>query len=540
VSAFKGKNLAQGALAGFIAAVKQGKIKPGSYLVIEKLDRFSRDDADEALSAFTQLLKAGIAIVTLDPEKEWTAEAIKGFGIMELVLHFILSNQESQKKSERLGSAWRNKKRNAKSKIVTRQTPFWIVIEDGKAKFDPDGVKVIRLIFEMAAKGYGSTVIAKTLNRKGVKAPQNKSTGWHGSTVSKLLRSRQPIGEYQPYKLSDGPKKRVPDGEPVADYYPAAITKAQWDKVQKDLTHRRLARGKTTRTASNLFQGLVTDAHDGGLVRLKNMNNYPYLVNKLNERGLSEHRWSFSYSAFEQRFLEIVGELRPRDLVVSDFAIGDDWERLAEVEKKIEKIKLAMAGDGDFDSLLEVLQKLEKEKKRLTQGVPVSPISQKQDLADCQSVVEMLGKAKGAQLTDLRIRLRSLIRSLVESITILVEKWGDGRVCFAQVVFRGGGQKTLHMVSAGKGVTHLNGHSLDVAVGNAKQMPVVGPHDLRSYSTDGLVRTIYDGWVQDYQAAHPMNIALGKVKAGKKPYIVARELGIANSTVYRWVELSRA
>ena len=43
VSAFRGKNVVEGALGQFISAVNDGRVQPGSYLLVENLDRLSRD-----------------------------------------------------------------------------------------------------------------------------------------------------------------------------------------------------------------------------------------------------------------------------------------------------------------------------------------------------------------------------------------------------------------------------------------------------------------------------------------------------------------
>ena len=56
VSAFRGKNVVEGALGQFIAAVDSGKVKPGSYLLVENLDRLSRDRIMSALNRFSALL----------------------------------------------------------------------------------------------------------------------------------------------------------------------------------------------------------------------------------------------------------------------------------------------------------------------------------------------------------------------------------------------------------------------------------------------------------------------------------------------------
>lgn len=222
VSAFRGKNLAKGALAGFVQAVQQGRVPVGSYLVIEKLDRFSRDDADEATIIFTRLLKAGITIVTLEPEKEWTAEAIKGFGVIELVLQFVLSNQESQKRSERLGAAWREKKKNAAKQLVSKRGPSWLRYDDASGRHlkAPEKTAQVKRIFDLAEKGYGSGQIAKLFNKE--KVPSLLwGNGWHGASVLKLLRSRTVLGEYQPCRITpQGPKRREPVEAAMTELYP--------------------------------------------------------------------------------------------------------------------------------------------------------------------------------------------------------------------------------------------------------------------------------------------------------------------------------
>src|SRR4028119_1217108 len=49
VSAFRGKNAEDGKLSEFLDAVRFGKVEPGSYLLVESLDRISRQAAWLAL-----------------------------------------------------------------------------------------------------------------------------------------------------------------------------------------------------------------------------------------------------------------------------------------------------------------------------------------------------------------------------------------------------------------------------------------------------------------------------------------------------------
>src|SRR5262245_52797751 len=60
VSAFRGKNRAKGALADFLGMIQGGRVAKGSLLLIESLDRLSREEIDEALTLFLGILKAGV------------------------------------------------------------------------------------------------------------------------------------------------------------------------------------------------------------------------------------------------------------------------------------------------------------------------------------------------------------------------------------------------------------------------------------------------------------------------------------------------
>ena len=65
ISAFRGKNARTGALGAFLAAVDDGVVPEGSYLLVENLDRVSRADPWDALPVFQQIINAGVIIVTL-------------------------------------------------------------------------------------------------------------------------------------------------------------------------------------------------------------------------------------------------------------------------------------------------------------------------------------------------------------------------------------------------------------------------------------------------------------------------------------------
>ncbi|WP_447740147.1 recombinase family protein [Variovorax boronicumulans] len=70
VSAFKGDNAATGALRQFRNAVEEGLIPRGSFLLVESLDRLTRDHIVAAQSLFMAIIAAGVSVVTIQPGAE--------------------------------------------------------------------------------------------------------------------------------------------------------------------------------------------------------------------------------------------------------------------------------------------------------------------------------------------------------------------------------------------------------------------------------------------------------------------------------------
>jgi DNA invertase Pin-like site-specific DNA recombinase len=138
VSGLRGKNADVGRLALFLEAIRQKRVPAGSVLIVENLDRISRDDIDEALPLFMGILKAGVAVVTLSPEREYTAETAKGSisVILEVVIAFALANEESRKKSERVREEWRERFNRLDEEKITARVPAWLRLRPDRKAFE--------------------------------------------------------------------------------------------------------------------------------------------------------------------------------------------------------------------------------------------------------------------------------------------------------------------------------------------------------------------------------------------------------------------
>lgn len=225
VSGFKGKNLAEGALGNFVRLAYAGEIEKGSYLLVENLDRFSRDEAWKAVTSLMSLIQAGIVVITLSDESIYSEETMSGqdgtLKLMQSVLIFTRANDESAQKSRRVASAWNNKfKRISEGVQLTKRVPFWINPED-KNKTIKEKVAVVRRIFKLNSQGIGTTRIAGLFNQESLEPPTKHARDWNISTIKKVLKSKAVLGT-----LVAG------DGNEYPNYYPAIIKEELWNKTR--------------------------------------------------------------------------------------------------------------------------------------------------------------------------------------------------------------------------------------------------------------------------------------------------------------------
>src|SRR4051794_16222922 len=59
VSAYRSTNATLGRLADFVEAVRAGEVREGSFLLVESLDRISRDHAFDAQHLFSTIIMEG-------------------------------------------------------------------------------------------------------------------------------------------------------------------------------------------------------------------------------------------------------------------------------------------------------------------------------------------------------------------------------------------------------------------------------------------------------------------------------------------------
>lgn len=515
VSAFKGDNAATGALGRFLLAVESGRVPTGSYLLVESLDRLSRDKIDAAMQLFLGITRKGVNIVTLSDQQVYRAGQTNLPQLIYSIVVMSRANEESQMKSLRVGAAWKQKRENAATKKLTKMAPYWLQLSPDGLAFEPvpDRVNTVKRIFKLSTEGVGTYSIVKTLNRDGV-APFGKSHGWNESYIEKIVKNRAVLGEYQPHSRVDG--KRRPVGDVVKGYYPAIISEDEFFAAQAARRARSTFKGgRKGHELKNLFTHIAQCSYCGAPMRMVDKGQGPrggrYLVCSAGARGMECSTKGWRYSDFEQSFLYLAREV---DLAAVMNAEADDLlarqreQRLIAMTEKstslaLQRHRLVELSADPSVGLEFIRSRLATTQAELTAATAemdhlraeIASAEAKPQVGqeDLRRLIEEHGKLTGSAAYDHRVRLAARLRSVVKSLVVSTEgdrpRLGKTRVlleddadpAFAAAVFR-------HIEEVGASMQRFNPGFRVTFVGGVTRQATVSADDPMAYVTEALIK----------------------------------------------------
>lgn len=240
LSAYHQNHVKHGALGVFLKAVQEGKVAAGSVLIVEGLDRLSRAEPIQAQAQLTQIINAGITVVTASDSKEYNREKLKEnpMDIVYSLLVMIRAHEESETKSKRVKAA------------IQRQCDAWVagtyrgVIRNGKdpswvrwtgSAFEtiPDRLAAVQAAIEMFRRGYGHQRIANGLHEQGLSITGRDS---NPGLIYRTVRNRALIGEKE---MTVGNEEYR-----LKDYYPRLMSDTDFAELQEKMGTRGMQRGR--------------------------------------------------------------------------------------------------------------------------------------------------------------------------------------------------------------------------------------------------------------------------------------------------------
>jgi hypothetical protein len=257
---------------------------------------------------------------------------------MTALIELDVAHQHSAKLSMRVRAAFAARKATGAIIHNRASAPAWLRLNAARTSFEPipERVALVKRIFELSAKGIGSESIARLLNNEGIlnwKRRQSGQTTWLAQSVTKILRSKAVLGEFETKK----------------NYFGEAIIEPTlWAQVNDRARKSAQGRGNGIVTEGNLLCGLVESGLDETKMILRKSGVrdrktkayvwHSYLVSNATIAGVSKHR--VNYDLVEKRLLSLFENIDPEAMIRARSGIRDDTvDRVASLTCQVEESK---------------------------------------------------------------------------------------------------------------------------------------------------------------------------------------------------------
>lgn len=436
ISAFKGKNAEQGALGRFLDAVKEGVIPKNSWLIVENLDRISRQNPRKATRLFTDIIELGITIVTAMDNRIYDLETIDKhpFELITSIMLFSRAHEESSIKSKRTYGSARSIIEKHKKGVRSEDgytlaiksvgtNAWWSDCSDGSVKPHPKYFPIAKEIIQMALNGHGTHTIVKHLNNKYPNAlpiTEKHDGSWSLNRISQMLKKRSLLGEK---------KITLDTGEEVlVDYYPPLCDEDTFYKIRSLRQNRNVKPEHSDKVYLFLGRDIIHCGHCGSKMtsHTTNENKAKGKYNKFRYKCASGQNatgecraWTFNAIWLDDTVIRLAANhvFRPahkaKDL---DLAIkGLEEKRADKIQQNKNLIKLACTGNAP-KTLLAKMTELEKDIEQLRASIEAAKNHRATELTQTVEWGEVNERVLDYHEHELRRELREKIRLSVKKV----------------------------------------------------------------------------------------------------------------------------
>ena len=241
----------------FQRMIKDSSEKKFRYLIVHKLDRFSRNKYDAVI--YKRKLRAnGVTILSVvenlddSPEStmlETVIEGMSDYFSKNLAREVMKGLKESAYDCKHLGGI----------------APLGYDVDPDTQKYvlNEEEAKIVKLIFEKYLEGWGYKKLLNYLNNMGYKSKRGRCFG--KNSLSSILTNEKYVGRYvfnkRKEKTIDG--KRNPTLKPKEEWIviegglPAIVDKSTFEAVQNKLSRNKRKSGSFKAKETYLLSGLI-------------------------------------------------------------------------------------------------------------------------------------------------------------------------------------------------------------------------------------------------------------------------------------------
>lgn len=389
-SAFHGLHVKEGKLGWFLEAVEKGEIAPGSILVIQGFDRFSRENITSATYQLTSIVAKGVMVYSAmervhlgHPKNKNNSEGDK---LKEAMGAFTRAYSESEAKSYRARQltdlAIEEFKKGIRDEATGRvkaikvvgNDVWWIDNSDGTIRKRDKYFELAKEILERRTQGESVHKLCLWLNNKDrpgyLPCPTHRSDKrgdkerWAREIVHRMSDLRK--SKVKDSKVTARPilgEKLVRD-EVLEGYYPPLVTEDQYYALMDTVKNRARPKRHDCRGESLLSGINVYCAHCGS--RVTRTMESGGILNYRCGHIICTNQWSKRGELLERALLNTcvdkVWRPEKKDRVDPCRVIEG---KLANIRKKMEEIERDIEEEGFSKVLSRALRKLESQEGNL-------------------------------------------------------------------------------------------------------------------------------------------------------------------------------
>lgn len=436
-SAFRGDNSRRGEFRQLLDSISAGEIGPGDFLVVESIDRITRQRVLDGVQLLQDILKSGVKLYTTADQKTYSVEDPRE-DLQTLLMISVIAqraHEESFMKSKRLSSSWAKRRNEAETgKVIIKKgksIPYGLRYEQGNFVIHPEEQQEVEKLFKLLLS-HGLNTAIKMMNVDSRKK-------WNNGTVNKLIKNRTVIGFMPMHRVvhgADGKSRKIQTGS-IENYYPKIIENSLFYRALNAMKSRKIEgySGRRGEQDYNIFKHVIFCSECGGKLYYDHRGSrykdkiYPYfkcdnnrtnpticgadnlrfehvlglaLLAFRNAEKITHELSSFALSGQSTLLVESLSDLSQKE-AKDRHAFTEKLQELGEAESKLDSLSRQVE-QLDFDVpklVLKKLSDLEKQVGNLRQEIErlaVTDASVDVDVSSQESIMTMFmtedGRAK--------------------------------------------------------------------------------------------------------------------------------------------------
>ncbi len=358
ISAFKQKE--RDGLQMMLDMVEDGSIEKGSHIVIERLDRLSRQGISVTQQLITQIVQHGVLLYVAGDDMLLERNSLNDLStVIRVAVAADLAYKESLQKSQRIkASKIAKKKAGIDGRVTKKVCPFWLQFDEAKNEYVfNEKLPTIQRIIELRQQGLGENRIAQHLNDENIKPP--RAAKWSPTTLRKMYTHPALYGAWQTTEKAEN--GQYIDSDLIENYYPALLTYEEFSLMNPK------SKATTAKDSGlNPFKGLLRCAKCGATMSrqtTKMRTGEKYVAYRCTNAGKNIYCDAVGYRDLDKYLVNGCKRLKITKTVDTDTRKQET--ELRALETKQEQLQKAILSQTDISALITTSQIVERQIKEL-------------------------------------------------------------------------------------------------------------------------------------------------------------------------------